>query len=125
MSSCSAASIDVPSTLCSCVSNTSHRLRNHIYRRTTHHKSNHLQEEAEGQEKPKHQLPQLDAASDCARWHQVEGEQEKKKEKEEEKKEDKEEEKKEEKEACQLSRLHGGQERIQREAGDSNKESSF
>ncbi|RMC19183.1 hypothetical protein DUI87_03788 [Hirundo rustica rustica] len=73
-------------------------LRKHPYRKTTHHKGNHLQEEAEGQEKPKHQLPQHDAASDCARWHLVEEEQEK-----------------EEKEACQLARLHGRQEKSQAE----------
>ena len=59
------------------------------------------QEEAEGQEKPKCQLPQYGAASSCARWHQVEKEQE-----EEEEEED---------EACQLAGLHSGQEGRQAE----------
>lgn len=54
------------------------------------------QEEAEGQEKPKRQLPQHGAASSCTRWHQLEEEQEDKEEEEEE--------------AYQLAGLHSGQE---------------
>lgn len=82
-----------------CLKHQPQALGKHPYRKTTLQNSNYLQEEEEGQEKPKHQLPQHDAASDCARWDQVEEEQEKE----------------EEKEVCQLARVHSGQERSQEE----------